>query len=70
MTPATKTIRETAARYRGRALIVEVNPHVITCREKGRRDRVDIPYEAIYELGLKLRYRQQQAEKKKARRAA
>jgi hypothetical protein len=60
--------RETSALVRRRALIVDVQPHAAVMREKGRRDRVEVPWDAIYDLGLKLRARAARAEKLAERR--
>lgn len=63
--------RETAKVYRGRPLCVSLRPTFLEIREKGRRDTLSIDYSTVYELCLKLRYRQAQAEKasqKQARR--
>jgi hypothetical protein len=60
--------RETSAHVRRRALIVEVQQHCAVMREKGRRDRVAVPWDAIYDLGLKLRARAAAAEKREQRR--
>jgi hypothetical protein len=50
-------IRETGAAYRGRPLIVELHPGYLTLREKGRRDIVSIDYATAYELGWKMKAR-------------
>lgn len=55
--------RETSTLYRRRALLVELTAHAAIIREKGRRDRVTVPWDAIYDLGLKLRAREARAEK-------
>ena len=57
--------RETSTIYRRRSLIVELTAHAAIIREKGRRDRVTVPWDAAYELGLKLRARAARAEKRK-----
>jgi hypothetical protein len=54
----TKMHGETSAEYRGRTLLVEINPHHVVMREKGRRRSVGIPWLFVYELGLKLEARQ------------
>lgn len=66
MTLAAKSpvTRETSAQYRRRPLCVTVTPHLLVMREKGRRDRVEIPLDAIYDLGLKMRARALLAEKR------
>ena len=59
--------RETSTLYRRRALIVELTAHAAIIREKGRRDRVTVPWDAVYDLGLKLRARELKAMKEKRR---
>lgn len=67
MTAITKTIqRETAVLYRRRPLMIELNPRYLAIREKGRRDRVLIDYDAIYEMALKRRWQQEQAAKRRS----
>lgn len=61
------TRRETASYYRGRALMVQLRGRYLEIREKGRRDVVSVEYGAIYELGLKIRWRRERAEKQKDR---
>ena len=56
--------RETLTAYKGRALVATLNKKYLSLREKGRRDTLDVSYDAIYELALKLRWRKLQAEKK------
>jgi hypothetical protein len=53
----TKLEAETSAEYRGRALVVELTPHYIVVREKGTRQRVTVPWLAVYELGQKMEAR-------------
>lgn len=60
--------RETSTLYRRRALIVELTAHAAIVREKGRHDRVTVPWDAVYEIGLKLRAREARAEKLSRRR--
>lgn len=50
----TKMRAETNARYRGRTLIISIEPHDIILREKGRRTCFAVPIIAVYELGMKL----------------
>jgi hypothetical protein len=70
MTPATKPVRRlTASLYRRRLLVAEIHPRFLVLREQRRRDRIEIPFETLYEFGMKLRYRQEQAEKKAAKKA-
>jgi hypothetical protein len=53
----TKLYAETSAEYRGRALVVELTPHYVILREKGRRETVSVPWLAVHELGMKLEAR-------------
>ena len=55
--------RETAARYRGRPLIIELHPGYMNIREKGTRRSVTVDYRTALEVGYKLLARQKQAEK-------
>jgi hypothetical protein len=62
--------RETAANYRGRALIVELHPAYLEIRLKGTRRRVTLDYPTALEVGYKILARQQESERaaeKKAR---
>jgi hypothetical protein len=45
---------ETSALYRGRPLIVTLEPHEILIRQKGRRTAFAVPYQAVIEAGMKL----------------
>ncbi len=70
MTKADRPVkRETYSTYRGRPLVAEIHSRFLVVRERRRRDRIEIPFDVLYEFGLKLRYRQQQADKKKTRKA-
>lgn len=60
--------RETFAVRRRRPLIATITAHMLVLREKGRRDRVEIPLDAIYDLGMKIRARVRAAEKGKGKR--
>lgn len=55
--------RETSTLVKRRPLIVELTAHAAVIREKGRRDKVVCPWDACYEMGLKLRARQAREEK-------
>jgi hypothetical protein len=60
--------RETGLYYRGHVLIVELHPGYLVLRQKGRRDRVSVDYQAILELGYRIRAKQaaiERAEKRK-----
>ena len=48
---------------RGRPLVVELNPGYLILKKKGRRDAVSLDYEAIYELGWKIRHRAENSKK-------
>jgi hypothetical protein len=56
--------RETSTTYRRRALIVDLTAYAAVVREKGRRDRVTVPWDAVYDLGLKLLARERMAARK------
>lgn len=43
--------------YRSRPLIVTVAARLLVIREKGRRDRIEVPIDAVYDLGMKIRAR-------------
>lgn len=57
--------RETSITSRRRPLIVELTAHAAIIREKGRRDKVVVPWDAALALGYKLRARAKAAEKRK-----
>ena len=57
--------RETSVSVRRRALIVELTAHAAIIRLKGTRDRITVPWNAIIDLGYKLRAREAAAEKRK-----
>ena len=68
MTLLTKPVRrETDTFYRGRALMLSIHPRFLTLHEKGRRDKLVLDYATMYEFAMKLRWRQEQAEKQAAR---
>lgn len=56
-------LRETAANYRGKPLMIIVQPHGLEIRVKHGRETVVVDYAAIYELGQKIRFRLLQPEK-------
>lgn len=62
--------RETAAQYRGRALIVTLFPGYLTLKPKGTRQVFGIDYRAIYEAAMKLAARQALAERVASKKAA
>jgi hypothetical protein len=68
LTDTHNVVRETATLYRRRPLVVRLKPRHLEVREKGRRDTLLVDYAVLYEFALKLRWRQEQAQKK-ARRA-
>lgn len=55
--------RETAVIYRGRPLMIMLHPQLMELREKGKHTRVTVPIAAIWDLGWKLKARQEAAEK-------
>ncbi len=66
--PAKFVTRETAALYRGAPLVIELRPRTLTLREKGRRQGAyTLKYEDIYELALKLQWREEQQRRARAR---
>lgn len=60
--------RETSTLVRRRPLIVELTAHAAIIREKGRRDRITVPWDVAYEIGLKLRARELMAARNNAKR--
>ena len=55
--------REVQTQYRGRALMVEVGPYSAIIHEKGRQRAIAVPWDAIYDLGMKLQARKDLAER-------
>jgi hypothetical protein len=53
-------VRETAARYRGRPLVVELHPGFIALHPKGMREKVTVDYATALEVGYKLLAREQE----------
>lgn len=69
MTSSAKPItRKTEKIYRSRPLIVTLKAFHLEMREYKRRDTLCVDYATLYEFALKLRWRQQQAEKGVTRR--
>lgn len=69
LTGEKRVIRETAAAFRGRNLVVTVLPHTLIIREKGRRKGYEVSYHSIFKLGAVKQaeaIRRERAEKKKA----
>lgn len=56
MTNLTRPVkRETAARYRGKPLVIELHAGYLTLRQKGRRRGVvTVDYPTILEVGYKM----------------
>ena len=71
MTTLAKPLRrETAVRYRGRPLVVELHAGYLTLRQKGtRQPPVALDYRTAMEVAFELLWRQQQADRKAARKA-
>lgn len=68
MTAITRPVRrETNVRVQGRALCLELNKLEIVLRQKGRRQRVAVPIEAIWHLAWKLKKREADRLKPKRR---
>lgn len=55
---------EVGSAVRGRPLIVEATPYLAVIREKGRRRRYEIPWDAIYWLAIKGAADRARAEKR------
>jgi hypothetical protein len=54
----TKNKFETSIIYRGKPLIVEADPYVAKVRQKGCKFEVSVPWDVIYESGMRLKYLQ------------
>jgi hypothetical protein len=65
--PHHPTRRQTWAAFRGRTLVIELGPHTIKIREKGRRYAYEVSYEQIFRLGAENAARQRREEKVTAR---
>jgi hypothetical protein len=63
----TKMRAETSARYRGKPLMVSVEPYELVIREKGRRQCYAVPYIAVFELGARLAAEERRREKREKR---
>jgi len=61
--PGAPVRRETAVYYRGRPLLVELHPGYLTLREKGKCFTLAVDYQAILDLGYKMKARADKAEK-------
>jgi hypothetical protein len=61
--PASKLTRETAAVYRGRALVIELHPGYCSVRLKGTKQAVSVDYRTVLETGYKILARQAASEK-------
>jgi hypothetical protein len=68
LTDTSKLTRETATFYRRRPLVVSLRGRYLEIREKGRRTALNVEYATLYEFAAKLKWRQEQAEKKQNRR--
>lgn len=69
-TRKTRIKTKTSASYRGRALVVDLDPIGVTIRESGRRRGYWVPWLAVYQLGGKLEAREAVALKRKRKRKA
>ena len=61
---------ETSATIRGRALIVELTPHTVKIREKGRRHSLEISWDSVYTAAAKKEAERLHEEKKNKRKEA
>jgi hypothetical protein len=59
-----KIKRQTAAKIRGNPLVVELTPFDVTIREKGTQRGYTVPWMAVYELGTRLKAREDERERK------
>lgn len=62
--------RETSSLYRRRPLVIVAHPRHLEIREKKRRQSVSVSYDVLYEFALKMKWRNEQAEKRAKRRAS
>ena len=60
-------VRETAARERGRPLLVELHPGFLAFRLKGTRQRWPISYESVFWSAVKLAAEKQREDRMKDR---
>ena len=60
----TRSLAETAARWRGRPLVIELGAHALTIREKGRRSGFEVDYESIFAVGAKKAAEAKRAERR------
>ena len=68
MTQLTRPVRRvTATSYRGRNLCISARPLFLEIWEKGRRERLTVEYRSLFEFACKIKFRQEQAEKKSAK---
>lgn len=53
--------RITAATYQGRRIVIELHPKYVKIYRQGRRrsDAVNVPYDVIYESGIKMEVRRE-----------
>lgn len=72
MTTLTRNVkRKTAATYRGREIMIDAGARTCRVREKGRREWLPVPWDAILHLAYKMKAAAARTEKlaaKKARR--
>lgn len=64
LTGSKSVTRETRALYRGKPMVVTVDPYFVTVRVKGKRYRYEVPIEAIFHLAAKKEAAKIAAEKK------
>lgn len=70
MTTTIKPVRrETLSTHRGKPLVVELRSTYLTVRQKGKRRRYTVTYDAIYSLGAKLMAEEFRREKNAAKKA-
>jgi len=60
-TIARPVVRETAIEERGRPIIVELSPRIITLRLKGTREQFRVPFDVVLDLARKRDWLQKRA---------
>jgi len=65
----TKLTFTTASTIRHRAVVIEAAPYYAVVRLKGKRTRYVVPWDAIHDLGARLKVEADRREKQAARKA-
>lgn len=70
MTTLTRNVlRKTQATHKGREIMMDAGARVLRVREKGRREWLPVPWEAVLHLAYKIKAREEQALKAAQRKA-